>query len=107
MWWLNKMEIKNNKGQVAMEFLFTYGWAILVVLACIGALAYFGVFNPKYHDEFKINEETCEVYCGLLDYDNCSYYGQISGTIECEKYFDVEINNKTFTLQKKDSFKFK
>ncbi len=30
-----------------MEFLMTYGWAILVVLAAIGALAYFGVLSPK------------------------------------------------------------
>ena len=36
----------NKKGQAAMEFLMTYGWAILVVLAAIAALAYFGVLSP-------------------------------------------------------------
>ena len=36
-----------KKGQAAMEFLMTYGWAILVVLAAIGALAYFGVLSPE------------------------------------------------------------
>ena len=36
-----------KKGQAAMEFLMTYGWAILVVLIAIGALAYFGVLNPS------------------------------------------------------------
>src|SRR3989338_16898 len=35
-----------RKGQAAMEFLMTYGWAILVVLVAIGALAFFGVLNP-------------------------------------------------------------
>ena len=35
-----------KKGQAAMEFLMTYGWAILVVLAAIGALAYFGILSP-------------------------------------------------------------
>ena len=35
-----------RKGQAAMEFLMTYGWAILVVLVAIGALAYFGVLSP-------------------------------------------------------------
>ena len=39
----------NKKGQAAMEFLMTYGWAILVVLAAIGALAYFGVLSPSKH----------------------------------------------------------
>jgi len=36
-----------KRGQAAMEFLMTYGWAILVVLIAIGALAYFGVLNPS------------------------------------------------------------
>jgi len=30
-----------------MEFLVTYGWAFLVVLVMVGALAYFGVLNPQ------------------------------------------------------------
>lgn len=38
--------MRQKKGQAAMEFLMTYGWAILVVLIAIGALAYFGVLNP-------------------------------------------------------------
>jgi hypothetical protein len=36
-----------KKGQAAMEFLMTYGWAILVVLIAIGALVYFGVTRPQ------------------------------------------------------------
>lgn len=36
-----------KRGQAAMEFLMTYGWAILVVLAAVGALAYFGVLSPS------------------------------------------------------------
>ena len=36
-----------KKGQAAMEFLMTYGWAILVVLVVIGALSYFGVLSPS------------------------------------------------------------
>ena len=38
-----------KKGQAAMEFLMTYGWAILAAVVVIGVLAYFGVFSPgKY-----------------------------------------------------------
>ncbi len=36
-----------RRAQAAMEFLMTYGWAILVVLVVIGALAYFGVLSPS------------------------------------------------------------
>ncbi len=36
----------HKKAQAAMEFLMTYGWAILVILVAVAALAYFGVFSP-------------------------------------------------------------
>lgn len=36
----------NKKAQAALEFLMTYGWAILVVLIVIAALGYFNVLNP-------------------------------------------------------------
>jgi hypothetical protein len=39
--------MRHKKGQAALEFLTTYGWAFLVILVMIGALAYFGVLNPK------------------------------------------------------------
>ena len=35
-----------KRGQAAMEFLMTYGWAILAAIIVIAVLAYFGVFNP-------------------------------------------------------------
>jgi hypothetical protein len=41
------MDRFNKKSQAAMEFLMTYGWAIMVILLALGALAYFGVLNPS------------------------------------------------------------
>ena len=34
-----------RKGQAAMEYLMTYGWAILVIVIVLAALLYLGVFN--------------------------------------------------------------
>ena len=51
--------MKSRKAQAAMEFLMTYGWAILVVLVAIGALAYFGVLSPE-----KLLPEKCIVATG-------------------------------------------
>lgn len=48
-----------RKAQAAMEFLMTYGWAILVVLIAIGALAYFGVLSPE-----KFLPEKCVISSG-------------------------------------------
>ena len=44
-----------RKGQAAMEFLMTYGWAILAAVVAIGVLAYFGVFSPgRYVSEMCV-----------------------------------------------------
>ena len=50
----------DRKAQAAMEFLMTYGWAILVVLAAIGALAYFDVLSPE-----KFLPEKCLLEPGI------------------------------------------
>ena len=39
------MRYLNKKGQGALEFLTTYGWAFLVVIVMIGAMSSFGVFG--------------------------------------------------------------
>ena len=49
-----------RKGQAAMEFLMTYGWAILVVIAAIAALAYFGVLDPA-----RLLPERCQFPAGM------------------------------------------
>jgi hypothetical protein len=35
------------KGQTAVEYLMTYGWAILIILIVAGVLAYYGIFAPQ------------------------------------------------------------
>ncbi len=36
-----------KKGQAALEFLMTYGWALVMILIVIAAILYFGVARPK------------------------------------------------------------
>ena len=48
-------------SQAALEFLMTYGWAILVVLIAITALSYFGIFDIK--DRFM--PQQCTLVPGL------------------------------------------
>jgi len=48
--------MKNKKAQAALEFLTTYGWAFLVIIVMIGALAYFGVLSPE-----KFVSERCNL----------------------------------------------
>lgn len=48
----NKIDVKNymrkilRKGQTALEYLMTYGWAILIVIIAIGALYALGLTKP-------------------------------------------------------------
>ena len=39
--------MKHKRGQAALEFLSTYGFAFLIILVMVGALTYFGVLNPQ------------------------------------------------------------
>ncbi len=55
----------NRKSQAALEFIMTYGWAILVVLVAIGALAYFGVLSP---DRFLPSKCTLQSGIACLDH---------------------------------------
>ena len=36
-----------KRGQSALEYLVTYGWAILAIVIIGGVLWYFGIFNPS------------------------------------------------------------
>lgn len=64
-----------KKAQAAIEFLMTYGWAILVILIAIGSLIYFGV---PVSSNFISNKCSCNYanYEGWLtvDVDNITYY---------------------------------
>lgn len=56
----NKMK---KKGQAAIEFLVTYGWAILGALIVVGALSYFGIFNTQRYVKdicYFGDQMTCE-----------------------------------------------
>jgi len=39
--------MKMRKGQTAMEYLMTYGWAILIIMIVLAVLFYLGVLNPS------------------------------------------------------------
>jgi hypothetical protein len=84
--------MNNKKGQAAMEFLMTYGWAILVVLAAIAALAYFGVLSP---DRFLPNKCTLPSGMACLDF-NVASSGAVQVAIQNSLGF--EMTSATATL---------
>ena len=73
-----------------MEFLMTYGWAILVVLAAIGALAYFGVLKPQ-----QFMPDQCILVPGVACLDFKVSSDEISIIIANSLGRDIEITRIT------------
>jgi hypothetical protein len=67
----------NKTAQMAMQYLFTYGFAILIASSAIGAMAYFGVLNPA-----------------ILLPDKCTF----DVTLQCID-FDIQQNQISFVIQ--------
>ncbi|MBW2991971.1 hypothetical protein KY345_02005 [Candidatus Woesearchaeota archaeon] len=102
--------LRNRKAQAAMEFLMTYGWAILVVLAAIGALAYFGVLAPD-----KFLPEKCMMPPGIACLDGKVTTTQIEMIMQNSMGKDITVNsisvgncsispNMTFANGDRDTF---
>ena len=69
---------KFRRSQAALEFLMTYGWAILVVLVAIGALAYFGVLSP---DKFLPSKCTLPAGVACTDFKVTAGLTPTTGTM--------------------------
>lgn len=81
-----------RKAQAALEFLTTYGWAFIVILVMIGALAYFGVLNPS-----KVTPSRCIVEAGINCKDFLINTTGISIVLINGKGEGMIINNVTVT----------
>ena len=87
-----------KKGQAAMEFLMTYGWAILVVIAAIAALAYFGVLDPA-----RLLPERCSAPAGMDCIDKASIVGENSDAANDGTLTFALRNNIAFPLSVQDA----
>jgi hypothetical protein len=74
----------SKKAQAAMEFLMTYGWALLVVLVAIGALAFFGVLNPG-----QFLPSQCAAFAGL----SCVSYVAVSNGASTNGELNFQFQN--------------
>ncbi len=54
------MKSHRNKSQAAMEFLMTYGWALMSALVIIGVLYNYGAFNP-----LNLKPDSCDFDLGI------------------------------------------
>lgn len=60
-----------RKGQSALEYLMTYGWAILIIIIVGGVLYYYGVFSPsKLVGDSKVGFSKIQVDTWAVDVPN-------------------------------------
>ena len=78
----DKAVYMNFKSQSAMEYLMTYGWAILIIAVILAAFFELGVFNP-YTFAAKAQPGSCQVYRpdGAGTNDFISLQGTCNGEI--------------------------
>ena len=56
------------KAQTTLEYLITYGWAIIVIVVVLAVLWYYGIFDKeKWYDEYT----KCEDITGKYDIAYC------------------------------------
>ena len=86
---------KSNKSQAAMEFLLTYGWAILIVLVVIAALAYFGILSPS-----KLLPDKCFFQVGVscVDFSASEGYPLGDTMVQTPDGSDFKIYSLNFDL---------
>lgn len=85
-----------KRSQAAMEFLLTYGWAILIVLVVIAALAYFGILSPQ-----KLLPDKCFFQIGVscVDFSASSEGYPIGDTmVQTPDELDDKIYSLNFDL---------
>ena len=76
-----------KKSQAALEFLMTYGWAILVVLVAVGALAYFGVLSPD-----KFLPAKCTLQSGIACIDHKATATQLILRVQNSLGYDIAVD---------------
>lgn len=78
----------NRRSQAALEFIMTYGWAILVVLVAIGALAYFGVLSPD-----KFLPAKCTLQSGIACVDHKATATSLTISVRNSLGYDVTVDS--------------
>ena len=79
-----------------MDWLMTYGWAIMVVLIAIGSLAYFGVLSPdNLIPKERITQECCDGFCDDRGFLFCEAYNPEQNTIRCGYGEIIDINDSS------------
>ncbi len=87
------------KGQSAVEYLMTYGWAILALIIVVSALLATGVLSPNYLVSEECNLGT-NFPCNFIIYNEG---GETKISIDVYNGFPYRVEIKDFSIEQRDS----
>ena len=91
--------MKSFKGQAAIEYIMTYGWAILALVIVVGILFGSGVLNPTY-----LVAEECDLGsnfpCNFIIFNEA---GESRISLEIYNGFPYEVQITNLVIEEKDS----
>mgnify|MGYP001593899594 CR=1 FL=1 len=88
-----------KKVQAALEFLMSYGWAILIMVVVIAALAYFGVLSPD-----ALFSDKCILPAGITCLDHKVESYQVILVLKNNKGETMTITNITISSNNQECF---
>jgi hypothetical protein len=77
-------EMFENKGQSALEYLMTYGWALVVIVIVIAILVSLGVFN--------LTQNICTGFPSQFTYSSHDYTAAGSFTLTMQNGWNSDVN---------------
>lgn len=95
---------RKKKGQAAVEFLTTYGWAIMATLVAVGALYYFDVLDPDSFTTVKC-ETGPQLEClEAAIFENGDLQIRLRNNHNIRVYFDgiITINGQDLSMGNQD-----
>jgi hypothetical protein len=89
-----------KKGQSAIEFLMSYGWAVLIVVGLIAALWLLGIFSGEIPTRCEIvGEFSCT---DAMVGENTLILNLKPGRVENAKITSVDVNGESCSIETKE-----
>jgi len=83
-----------KRGQSALEYLMTYGWALIVLVIVVAALFFLGILNPSTYQGKTCTGFNKTAYAGEHDFNGTRFQAKFTNNAG----FAVDLNNVSSTV---------
>jgi hypothetical protein len=95
--------MRTMKGQAAMEYIMTYGWALVALIAVIAAITATGAFNPSYliSEECTLQPDlACNGHVLYAEGDKVTLQFRVNNGLG----YDIEVTGVTVTTSDQEPY---